>query len=127
MKTLQNPTILELESTTKPRSKLAKRIAKHLQKSKKMPFTIWMIVGKMLSYALLLGTFGLTVAILIKPEYLTHILDRVLHHAETLGGWNYVLASGITLIESIPFLNMAVPGQTVVIVIAGYIAQFNFW
>ena len=33
----------------------------------------------------------------------------------------------MTLIESIPFLNMAIPGQTVVIVIAGYIAQYNFF
>ncbi len=110
----------------KTRTKLAKRIAKHIAHAGKMPVTPMMMIGKLLSYTLVAAMAGLTIAILVKPQYLTQLLARILEHIATLGVWNYVLAGGISLIESIPFLNMAIPGQTIAIVIAGYVAQYNF-
>lgn len=114
------------EPLVKPRTRLAQSIAAHLKVTKGIPMTAWMIIGKWFSYLLMAATFGLTVAILIKPELLAHVLEWVLKHTATLGARNYVLASGISLIESIPFLNMAVPGQTIAIMIAWYVAQYDF-
>jgi membrane-associated protein len=101
-------------------------MASHIDEDSKMPTSPLKIVGKILSFVLMLVSLGLTVAILIKPHILGQILEWILAYTSTLGGWNYVLAAGVSLIESIPFLNIAVPWQTVAIVVAWHVAQYDF-
>lgn len=76
----------------KTRTKLAKRIAKHIAHAGKMPVTPMMMMGKLVSYILVGAMAVLTIAILIKPKYLEDLLSWILHHISTLGEWNYVLA-----------------------------------
>ena len=69
----------------KQHSTLAKRIAKHVAVAKKLPTSPLMMIGKLVSYILVGAMLLLTIAILVKPEYLSRLLGWVLQHISTLG------------------------------------------
>jgi membrane-associated protein len=82
---------------------------------------IW--VWHFFSIALILISIGLTIAVLVKPELLTMTIHWLNGVIEFLWWKNYVLVGWIWIIESIPFLNIAFPGQTFMILIAWFVAQ----
>lgn len=80
-----------------------------------------------LSILILIATIGLAVIVFIKPNILLSLITYVGNATEYLWWKNYMILGWLTFVESIPFLNMAIPGQTLVIIIAWFVAQANYF
>ncbi len=76
---------------------------------------------------IIISTVSLTAIIMFKPHTLQYIIGWMMHVVDFLWWKNYLLAGTIGILESIPFLNMAIPWQTFMIIIAGFVAQFNYF
>lgn len=89
---------------------------------KKTLIAVWHIV----SIIILVATIGLAIVVIIKPHILLHLIHYVGNMVQYLWWKNYLFLWLVGFAESIPFLNMAIPGQTFVIIISGFLAQLDF-
>ena len=86
-------------------------------------FLIW--VWHFLSILLIVVSVWLTIAVIVKPTLLTMTIEWLNGVIEFLWWKNYALIAGIWFLESIPFINIALPWQTFMILIAWFVAQSN--
>ncbi len=94
----------------------------YYENMKKILIWIWYIFSALI----ITSTVGLAIIMFAKPHVLQDIIVRMMRMVEFLGWKNYLLASWVTILESIPFINMAIPGQTFMVIIAWFVAQFNY-
>lgn len=92
-----------------------------LKSMKKILIWVWHI----LSVILILASVWLAIAVMVKPSLLTITIHRLNWVIEFLWWKNYILMGGIWFIESIPFINMAFPWQTFMILISWFVAQYH--
>ncbi len=88
---------------------------------KKALIILWHIFTIIIAVA----TIGLAVLVIFKPSLLLDAIAYVRWIIDTLGWKNYLLVGWVGFVESIPFLNMAIPWQTFMILIAWFLAQTN--
>jgi membrane protein DedA with SNARE-associated domain len=94
-----------------------------LEGMKKLFVTLWHI----LSIIIFIATIGLAVVVFAKPHLLLSLINYVGEIVQHLWWRNYLFLWLIGFVESVPFLNMAIPGQTFVIIISGFLAQFDYF
>jgi membrane protein DedA with SNARE-associated domain len=93
-----------------------------MESMKKFFVTLWHIF----SIIIIIATIGLAVVVLIKPHMLLYLVHYVGDMVQYFWWKNYLFLWLIAFVESIPFLNMAIPGQTFVIIISGFLAQVDY-
>lgn len=85
---------------------------------------IW--ISYIFSALVVVSSLWFILIVFFKPETLNDILAWMMNLVEILWWKNYLLAWWVGILESIPFINVAIPGQTFMIIIAWFVAQFNY-
>lgn len=80
-------------------------------------------IGHVISVFFVLIWVWLAIAVMVKPSLLTTTITRFEWIVSYLWWKNYLLMWWVWFVESIPFLNIAFPWQTFMILIAWFIAQ----
>jgi membrane protein DedA with SNARE-associated domain len=88
---------------------------------KKALIVVWHIV----TIVIALGTVWLALLVIIKPHLLLDVVTYLKWVVDILWWKNYLLLGWVWFIESMPFLNMAVPWQMIMIVIAWFLSHTN--
>lgn len=86
-------------------------------------FLIWL--WHFLSIALVIVSVWLAIAVMVKPIFLTNTIHWLNWIIMYLWWRNYLLMGSIWFIESVPFINLAFPGQTFMILISWFVAQVH--
>ncbi len=97
-------------------------VVSYTDEMKKILIWVWHVV----SVLFVVVGIGLAIAVMVKPSLLTMTikwLDGVIAY---LWWKNYLLMWWVWFLESIPFLNMAFPWQTFMILIVWFVAQTHF-
>lgn len=64
--------------------------------------------------------------LLFFPSYLGALIEWLKDIVITLGWKNYLFAALVSLIESLPFINMAFPWIIIIVMISGFVAQTDY-
>lgn len=84
---------------------------------------IWL--WHLLSLVIVIMTIGFALLAIIKPQIIAVAIEFVREKILFFGWKNYLLVLWLGFLESIPFINIAIPWQTLMVIISGFMAQEN--
>ena len=74
---------------------------------------------------LIVGTIGLTLLALVKPELIKQFIDWIKDIVYTLWYWNYLIIFLSSLVEGLPVLWVAIPGQNILLIVGWFFAELS--
>ncbi len=84
-------------------------------------FAGWIIT--LINITLIVLTFLVALVAIFSPDTIKNIIDWLEVVIQWLGSWNYLIAGSSAMIESFPILWMALPWQTVLLLVGGFFGQ----
>lgn len=86
----------------------------------------WYIIN-IINILLILTTFIMAIIVIIYPDLMKNLIERIESIIKIIWDWNYLLAFLSAMIESFPIIWMIIPGQTVLLLIWWFFDSENVY